>query len=211
MSNVSFRVEQDKADLWKQKVTVTSIAVATTKFLFGMCDYTVDNDVDAGDFSRVLAIFRACWRFCTCVDTCTCDHTFLRALTTLLLSFLLIIRKIVLAVFLSPLDLTTPSQTSIIMKEFTRWYCPMFSNVGIAYHHLNWASTGNALKYKPAQFSSYIIQNSTTTTSTTMIKFEKFIYLYIYLYIYVYIYIHIYIHIYIYLYLYNYIYIYIYN
>jgi len=32
-------------------VTVTTIAVATTKFLFGMCNCTVDSDV--GDFARV--------------------------------------------------------------------------------------------------------------------------------------------------------------
>ena len=39
-----------------QKVTVTSAAGATLKFLFGMCDCTVDSDVGNGDFSLVLGI-----------------------------------------------------------------------------------------------------------------------------------------------------------
>jgi len=37
-------------------VTVTIVAVATTKFLFGTCDCTVDSDVGTGDFSLVLGI-----------------------------------------------------------------------------------------------------------------------------------------------------------
>ena len=39
-----------------QKVTITNAAVATAKFLFGMCDCTVDIDVGTGDFSLVLGI-----------------------------------------------------------------------------------------------------------------------------------------------------------
>ena len=37
-------------------MTVISLAVETTKFLFGMCDRTVDSDVDTGDFSLVPGI-----------------------------------------------------------------------------------------------------------------------------------------------------------
>ena len=44
-------MKQDKAELLKQKVIVTSVAVATTKFLFGMCDGVVDSDVGTSDFS----------------------------------------------------------------------------------------------------------------------------------------------------------------
>jgi len=35
-------------------VTVTCAAVVTTKVLFGICDYTVDNDVGTSDLSHVL-------------------------------------------------------------------------------------------------------------------------------------------------------------
>ena len=35
-------------------MTVVSVAVWTTKSLFGMCDCTVDGDVGKGDFSLVL-------------------------------------------------------------------------------------------------------------------------------------------------------------
>ena len=38
-------------------MTVTSVAIVTTKSLFGMCDCTVDIDVGTGDFSLVLGIF----------------------------------------------------------------------------------------------------------------------------------------------------------
>ena len=41
MPNVSFRKKQNKAGLQKQKVTVVSAAVATTKFLLYTC---VDNE-----------------------------------------------------------------------------------------------------------------------------------------------------------------------
>ena len=71
MLNVSFRIKHDKTELCKQKVTVTSAAVATMKFLLGTCDCTVDNDVGAGDFLR--------WGLCTCMDTLTCDRVCLRA------------------------------------------------------------------------------------------------------------------------------------
>ena len=37
-------------------MTVTSVAVATTTFLFGMCDCTVDSDIGMGDSSLVLGI-----------------------------------------------------------------------------------------------------------------------------------------------------------
>ena len=55
-------------------MTVTNVAVATTKCLFGMYDCTVDGDVGkgrifvcAGDFARMA--------------TQTCDRTYLRAWT----------------------------------------------------------------------------------------------------------------------------------
>ena len=54
-----------------EMVTVISIAVTTTKFLFGMCDCTVNNNVGTGDFSLVLGEFAR-------VDTRTCDRTCLR-------------------------------------------------------------------------------------------------------------------------------------
>ena len=49
MSIFSFSIKQDKAESCKQKVTITSVAVAATKFLFGMCDGTVDS------FARAIA------------------------------------------------------------------------------------------------------------------------------------------------------------
>ena len=48
------------AQLQKQKVTVTNVAVATTELPFGMGDYTVDSDVDTSDFSLVLGILHVC-------------------------------------------------------------------------------------------------------------------------------------------------------
>ena len=51
MSNVSFRIKQDKVELLEQKVIVASVAVATSKFLFDKCNCTVDSDVGTGDFS----------------------------------------------------------------------------------------------------------------------------------------------------------------
>ena len=60
ISNASFRMKQNKAELWKQKVTVTSVAVTTTKFLLGMCNCTINSDVDTGDFSLVLRILHVC-------------------------------------------------------------------------------------------------------------------------------------------------------
>ena len=41
-------------------MTVTSIAVPTTKFLFGMCNCTVDSDVGIGSFSLLLGILHMC-------------------------------------------------------------------------------------------------------------------------------------------------------
>ena len=58
MSNVSFRIKQDKVE--KQKVRVIRVAVATMKFLFGICDCTVDTDIGTGDFSLVLGILYVC-------------------------------------------------------------------------------------------------------------------------------------------------------
>ena len=52
-------------------MTINSAAVETEKFVFGMRDCTVDSDVGKGDFLLMLGI-------CTCVDTYTCDRTFLR-------------------------------------------------------------------------------------------------------------------------------------
>ena len=47
-------------------MTVTSVAVATTKFLFGMCDCTVDSDTQTGEFSLMLGILHVCrTRACT--------------------------------------------------------------------------------------------------------------------------------------------------
>ena len=41
----------DKAQLWKQKVTITSVAVVTMKLPFGMCDWTVHSYVGTGDWA----------------------------------------------------------------------------------------------------------------------------------------------------------------
>ena len=60
MSYVPFKIKQDKTELLKQKVTVTSVAVATTKFLLGMCDCTTDSDAGTGHFSLALAILHMC-------------------------------------------------------------------------------------------------------------------------------------------------------
>ena len=55
-------------------MTFTSVAIATTKFLFGMCDCVVISDIGPGDFALLLGNY-------TSVDTGTCDHTCLRAWT----------------------------------------------------------------------------------------------------------------------------------
>ena len=60
MSTVSFRIKQDKAESRKQKMTVTGVEVAITKFLFGTCDCTLDSDVGTGDFSLVFGILHLC-------------------------------------------------------------------------------------------------------------------------------------------------------
>ena len=57
-------VKQDKAELWKQKVTVPSVVVVTTKLLFAMCNCTVGDDVGTGDFPLVLGILHACGHVC---------------------------------------------------------------------------------------------------------------------------------------------------
>ena len=72
MLNVSFRIKQDRTELWRQRVTVSSVARATTMLLLGMCDCTADCDVGSSDFSLVM-------RICTCVGTRTYDRAFLRA------------------------------------------------------------------------------------------------------------------------------------
>ena len=56
MSIVSFLIKQDKPANLKQKLTVTSVPVAITKSLFGMCHCTFDSDIGTGDFSLVLGI-----------------------------------------------------------------------------------------------------------------------------------------------------------
>ena len=40
---------------------MTSVAVATKKFLFGMCDCTVDSDVDMGYFFARAMDFACMW------------------------------------------------------------------------------------------------------------------------------------------------------
>ena len=41
-------------------MTVSIVAVTTTKSLFGMCNCTVDSDVGTGDFSNVQRILHVC-------------------------------------------------------------------------------------------------------------------------------------------------------
>ena len=41
-------------------MTVVSVAVEKTKFLFGMCDCTADSDVGTGDFSLMPGILHVC-------------------------------------------------------------------------------------------------------------------------------------------------------
>ena len=57
---VSFGIKQDKTGSWKQKVTVTSVAVVTVKFLRGMCNCTVVSDVGTGDTLLVFGILLMC-------------------------------------------------------------------------------------------------------------------------------------------------------
>ena len=52
-------------------MTITSVAVTIAKFIFGMCDCTVDSDVGMGDFSLKEGI-------CKCMDNRTFDRTCLR-------------------------------------------------------------------------------------------------------------------------------------
>ena len=55
---------------YERKVTLTSVAVATMKSLFDMCNVTFDGGC---------TFCRSCWAFFACVNTCTCDRTCLRA------------------------------------------------------------------------------------------------------------------------------------
>ena len=41
-------------------MTVISVAFATKKFLFGMCDCMIDSDVGTGDFPLVMGILLEC-------------------------------------------------------------------------------------------------------------------------------------------------------
>jgi len=68
MPVVSFRVKQDKAEIQKQKVTVTSVAVVTMKFLIGMCNCMADSDVGKSNLLLVMGILHMC------VDMHTCNH-----------------------------------------------------------------------------------------------------------------------------------------
>ena len=43
-----------------QKMTVTSVAAATTKLLFAMCDCMVASDVGVSNFLLMLEIFHMC-------------------------------------------------------------------------------------------------------------------------------------------------------
>ena len=61
MAHLLFRINQDKIELLKKNVTVTGIAVMTTKFLSGMCDFMVNSHGGKGGFSLVLG-------FCTCLS-----------------------------------------------------------------------------------------------------------------------------------------------
>ena len=44
----------------KANMTVTSVAAATPKYLFVMCDCTVDSDVATGEFSLLLGTLHMC-------------------------------------------------------------------------------------------------------------------------------------------------------
>ena len=54
----------------EEKGTVTSVAVATKKSLFGICDCTVHSEVGTGNFSLLQGM-----------ETRMCNHTHLRAWT----------------------------------------------------------------------------------------------------------------------------------
>ena len=53
-------IKQDKAELRKQKLTVTSGTVVRTNVTFGMCDCTVVSYVGMGNFSLILGILHIC-------------------------------------------------------------------------------------------------------------------------------------------------------
>ena len=62
-------------------MTVTDVAVAATKFLFGMCDRTIDSDVGTGDFLLVLGILHV-------VDIHAYDGPYHRACTGCAVEFM---------------------------------------------------------------------------------------------------------------------------
>jgi len=62
----------NRTEFRKQKVTVYSVAVATTKLLLGMCDCTIGSDVGTGNFSLLLGMLQMC------MDTRMYDRTCLR-------------------------------------------------------------------------------------------------------------------------------------
>ena len=75
MSNVPFRIKQDKAEIRKQKETVTSFAILKTKLHLASIIVQL---------IMMLArdIFCSYWGFCTRVETLKCDRTCLRAWIT---------------------------------------------------------------------------------------------------------------------------------
>ena len=72
MLNVSLRIKQGKGKLWKQNLIVTSGAVTTMKVIFG-------SGIARLTVMLARVIFHLCWGFSTCMDTCTCYRTCLRA------------------------------------------------------------------------------------------------------------------------------------
>ena len=76
MSIDLFRIKQNNAELWKEIVTVTSVAVVTTSSYLTCA------------IARLIVmlarvIFRSCWGFYSCLDTHTCYRTCFRAWTAL--------------------------------------------------------------------------------------------------------------------------------
>ena len=57
MPNISLWIKQSYDS---KRVTATSVAAGTMKFLFGICDCTVDIYVGTGNFSLVLGILHEC-------------------------------------------------------------------------------------------------------------------------------------------------------
>jgi len=71
ISNASYRIKQDKADSWKQKVTTT-----VAKISFYLTCVIAQLIV-----MLTRTTFRSDWGFCTRIDTLTCDRTCLREWT----------------------------------------------------------------------------------------------------------------------------------